>query len=182
MKTGYAPTRLKRGPGPADTSYEGYRPMDMERPPSLRTTGPQGGETGAATPSPGGTHPINALAELVADLIAATGLLPPDRLAVVKGAAGQGSLAAALLESGYASSEGIAKTLAARHQMPLVELGLTGVNPEAANLVPLHVLERVVAIPYALEGDTLRIAVADPSNLHGMDELRLATKHSVELA
>src|SRR5919202_291941 len=157
--------------------------MDTERPPSLRTTGPQGGEAGsAASPPLGGQHPVNALAELVADLIAATGLLPPDRLAMVKGAAGQGSLAAALLESGYASSEGIAKTLAARHQLPLVELGLAGVNPEAANLVPLHVLERVVAIPYALEGDTLRIAVADPSNLHGMDELRLATKHSVELA
>jgi type IV pilus assembly protein PilB len=43
------------------------------------------------------------------------------------------------------------------------------------------VLERVVAIPYALRGDTLLVAVADPANLHGIDELRLATRHPVEL-
>src|SRR5919201_2649387 len=125
--------------------------MDMERPPSLRTTGPQGGEAGsAASPSIGGQHPVNALAELVADLIAATGLLPPDRLAMVKGAAGQGSLAQAILDSGVASSEGIAKTLAARHHLPLVDVALTGVDATAGDLVALHVLERVVPTPYAL--------------------------------
>jgi type IV pilus assembly protein PilB len=38
-----------------------------------------------------------------------------------------------------------------------------------------------MAIPYALRGDTLLVAVADPANLHGIDELRLATRHPVEL-
>jgi type IV pilus assembly protein PilB len=156
--------------------------MPEERPPSLRTTGPQSGAgaqpaSGLRGPAP----PINALAELVADLIASTGLIPPDRLAMVRGQAGQGSFSQALLESGVASSEGIAKTLAARHHLPLVDLALTGVDASAGDLVALHVLERVVAIPYALEGNTLRVAVADPSNLHGMDELRLATRHTVEL-
>src|ERR671933_2722675 len=156
--------------------------MDTERPPSLRTTGPQGGEAGSAAPPPlGGQHPINALAELVADLIAATGLLPPDRLAMVRGQAGSGSLSQAILDAGVASSEGIAKTMAARHQLPLIELAAVGVDNEAAQLVPLHVLERVVAIPYKLDGDTLRVAVADPSNLHGIDELRLATKHAIDV-
>jgi type IV pilus assembly protein PilB len=43
------------------------------------------------------------------------------------------------------------------------------------------VLERVVAIPYGLAGGVLRVAVADPGNLHGIDELRLATKYPLEL-
>src|SRR6266540_2779895 len=107
----------------ADTSNEGY--MDIERPPNLRTPGT---EQGSATPLGGarlgGTPPINALAELVADLIAATGLVPADKLALVRGAAGQGSLAKALIEQNVASSEGLARTLAARHQIPLVDLEL----------------------------------------------------------
>jgi type IV pilus assembly protein PilB len=156
--------------------------MDNERPPNLRTPGT---EPGTASPPGGarlgGTPPINALAELVADLIAATGLVPADKLALVRGAAGQGSLAKALVEQNVASSEGLARTLAARHQIPLVDLALTGVADEASKEVPLHVLERVVAMPYALNEGTLYIAIADPGNIQGIDELRLATRHPLEL-
>ena len=52
---------------------------------------------------------------------------------------------------------------------------------DAAEQIPLHVLERVVAIPYSLDDGTLRIAVADPGNLHGIDELRLATRYPLDL-
>jgi type IV pilus assembly protein PilB len=157
--------------------------MDIERPPNLRAPGT---EPGSATP-PGGAGlggsppPINALAELVADLIAATGLVPADKLALVRGAAGMGSFAHALVENNVASSEGLAKTLAARYQMPLVDLALTGVAEEASKEVALHVLERLVAVPYALDNGTLRVAIADPGNIQGIDELRLATRYPLDL-
>src|SRR3954462_1906901 len=159
------------------------RDMDIERPPNLRSPG---SEPGSATP-PGGAGfggpppPINALAELVADLIAATGLVPADKLALVRGAAGMGSFAHALVEQNVASSEGLAKTLAARYQMPLVDLALTGVADEASGEIQLHVLERLVAVPYALDNGTLRVAIADPGNIQGMDELRLATRYPLDL-
>jgi type IV pilus assembly protein PilB len=158
--------------------------MDIERPPNLRTPGT---EPGSATP-PGGAGlrgpapPINALAELVADLIAATGLVPVDKLALVRGAAGMGSFAHALVEQNLASSEGLAKTLAARYGMPIVDLALTGISDEATGEIALHVLERLTAVPYALENGVLKVAVADPGNIQGIDELRLATRHQLELA
>jgi len=157
--------------------------MDYERPPNLRTAGDQ--PTSAAPPGGarlgGPAPPINALAELVADLIASTGLVPADKLAVVRGAAGPGSLAQALVEGGIASSEGIARTLAARHQLPLVDLAVSGVAPNAAKEIPLHVLERIVAIPYAIENGALRIAIADPGNIQAIDELRLATRYPLDV-
>jgi len=125
---------------------------------------------------------INVNAELVADLLAATGLLSDDKLNVLRGVAGQGSLAQALVAEGFAASEGVARMLAARHHVPLVDLPFTGVDKKATELVPLHVLERLVAIPYALDGDSLRVAIADPADLHAIDELRLATRHQLELA
>ena len=71
--------------------------------------------------------------------------------------------------------------LAVRHHLPVVDLPTVGVAVEASQLIPVQTLERSVAVPYELEGDVLRVAVADPGNLHAIDELRLATKHSLEL-
>src|SRR5439155_909091 len=96
-------------------------------------------------------------------------------------AAGMGSFAHALVEQHVASSEGLAKTLAARYQMPLVDLALTGVAEDASGEIALHVLERLVAIPYAFDNGTLRVAIADPGNIQGIDELRLATRYPLDL-
>src|SRR3954447_17015791 len=142
-------------------------------------------EEQAATPvgAPPPAFPgVNAPAELVADLLAATGLLSEDKLNVLRGAAGQGSLAQAIVSEGFAASEGVARILAARFHLPLVDLAVTGVNKEAAGAVPLHVLERLTAIPYELSGGLLKVAIADPSDVHAIDELRLATRHQTELA
>ena len=135
--------------------------------------------TSAATPSLGID---NMPAELVADLIEATRLVPLDRLAPVRGLARQGmSFADALVSEGLASSEGVARMRAARHRLPLVDLRLTSVSAEASVLVPLHVLRRAVALPYQLEGETLHVAIADPQNVHAIDELRLATRFQLSL-
>jgi type IV pilus assembly protein PilB len=133
--------------------------------------------------APGGAPGINETAELLADLLAATGLIPDDKLALARGRAGAaGSLAQALIEEGVASGDGIARTLAARYQLPLIDLAAVGVDPKAAKAVQLHVLERSAAIPYAIEGDVLHVAVADPGNVHAIDELRIATRLTIELA
>ncbi len=158
--------------------------MDTDRPPKLRTVGPAAGEPAASDASP--LHVafgVNETAELVVDLLAATGLISADKLALVRGRAGQsGSLAQAIVDEGVASSDGIARTLAVRYHVPLVDLAATGVSPDAAQQIPFHVLERVTAVPYALENDALRVAIADPGNLHGIDELRIATRFPLELA
>jgi type IV pilus assembly protein PilB len=158
--------------------------MDSERPPNLRTlarpgeTAPAAQTTARSLAAPFG---VNAMTELVIDLLYATNLVPADKLALVRGRAGQGSLSQAIVDEGVAPPEGIARSLAVRHQVPLVDLALAGIAKDAADQIPLHVLERVLAVPYAREGDTLRIAVADPGNLHGIDELRLATRYTIEL-
>jgi type IV pilus assembly protein PilB len=151
--------------------------------PNLRSAGKaddkKTADGGAAPPAFGGG--VNATAELVADLLAATSLLSEDKLNSVRGAAGQGSIAQAIVDEGYAASEGVARMLAARFHLPLVDLALNAVGEEAAKAVPLHVLERLVAIPYELEDDTLRVAIADPGNVNAIDELRLATRYQVDL-
>ena len=156
--------------------------MDPEQPhlrPIATDGEPLAAAEGAASSPP---FEIDPTVELVADLIESTALLPGDRLALVRGRTHQGgSFAEALLAEGLASSEGVARMLAAHHRLPLIDLRLTGVAAEASVLVPLHVLRRVVALPYRLEGETLHVALADPQNMHAIDELRLATRHQLSL-
>jgi type IV pilus assembly protein PilB len=160
--------------------------MDLKRPNKLRLSGESGADQASPPDAGGGLRspgpPVNEVAELVADLIEATGLVSTDRLAAVRGRVKQGgSFSQAIVDEGVATSEGLARTLASRFQLPFIDLPLTGVAEEAAREIPTHVLERVVAMPYALEGSTLQVAIADPSNVNAIDELRLATRYSLEL-
>jgi type IV pilus assembly protein PilB len=131
----------------------------------------------------GGSDHVNELAELVADLLEATGLVQPDRLAAARSRAGGGSLAQALIDEGLASSEGVARVLAERYRLPFVDLLDERVSPNAMELVPLQVLDRAVAVPYRLDGNTLHVAIADPADIGAVDELRLAaSRFQLELA
>jgi type IV pilus assembly protein PilB len=129
-----------------------------------------------------GAAAVNDLAELVADLLEATGLIPPDRLAAAKRVAGAGSLAQALVDEGLASAVGVARVRAERHRLPYVDILSERVQPEAVEQIPLAVLERAAALPYRIEGNALRVVIADPANIAAIDELRLASVLQVELA
>jgi type IV pilus assembly protein PilB len=152
--------------------------MDAERV-SLRTPTDDDSPEGNPVPLQLAARPVS---ELVAEVVEATGLIGADALKAVRERSRSGSFSHALVQQGMGSGERVARDLAERFGMPLVDLPLVGVSREAAHRLPLHVLERVSAIPYAHEDGVLRVAIADPQNLHGIDELRLASDSPVELA
>ena len=132
---------------------------------------------GPATPAP-----ISQLmGELVVHLLETTGLIPEAKTTVLREKAKHQPVVQVLIDEGLASSEAIARIVAAQHGLPVVELGAGGIDPIAAEAVPLHVLEQVNAIPYAFDGDELCVAISDPQNIHGIDALRLASRHPIAL-
>jgi type IV pilus assembly protein PilB len=70
-------------------------------------------------------------------------------------------------------------TLGGSGHLPVADLR-GGVDEDAARAIPLRVLRRAVAVPYRLEGDRLKVAIADPSNVQAIDELQLATSFRVD--
>jgi type IV pilus assembly protein PilB len=149
--------------------------------------GIDGVETGdggvTPVPPPGAGIAPNRTAELLSDLLESTGLISRERLAEARLRAGAGSLAQAIADEAASAgdSSGKARALAAKHHLPFIDFGEVTVAKEAIESIPTHVLERVVALPYALEGNVLRVAIADPSDVHRVDELKLATRHTLEL-
>jgi type IV pilus assembly protein PilB len=141
------------------------------------------------TPPPGAGIAPNAVTELVSDLIETTGLVPVDRLAAARSRAGTGSLAQAIVDEGLAAPgvdvpepSSLGRLRVDHSHLPSVDLAAEGVVKAAAQSIPTHVLERAVAIPYKLEDNRLYVAVADPTNVQAIDELRIATRYTLEIA
>jgi type IV pilus assembly protein PilB len=155
--------------------------MELDRPAQLRTPAAEATEASSAGPLRP-AFPVNALAELVADVVEQTGLLSPADVTVARSAGKTSSFAQALVDEGLAAPERVATALSARFGMPIVDLLETGVSADAAKEIPLHVLERIMAIPYAIENGLLKVAIADPQNVNAIDELKLATRLPLALS
>jgi type IV pilus assembly protein PilB len=151
------------------------QPAELRSPDADEETRPKAGPLRSA-------FSVNGLAELVADVVEQTGLMSTEDVATVRARARTGSFPQALIDEGLASGERVAEALGTRFGMPLVDLLETGVAADAAGEIPLHVLERVVAIPYQIQDGVLRVAIADPQNVNAIDELKLATRLPLELS
>src|SRR5262245_37881436 len=85
----------------------------------LRTSTNLGDTAGTGAPPGAASEPgFDTVADLVADLLGATEIVPRDRLASARGRAGAGSLAEALRDEGYGQAEGVARSLARRNHLP----------------------------------------------------------------
>ncbi len=159
---------------------------DLQNLPGAGTNAEEGSSVEPAHP-PGAIAP-SAVNELVADLLETTGLVSPDRLAGVRSAAIGGSIAQAIVDEGLAApgvdtpppspigARGLRQVATDHSHLPQIDLNAEGVDKNAAGQIPAHVLERAMAIPYKLEDDRLFVAVADPTNVQAVDELRIATR------
>ena len=97
--------------------------------------------------------------------------------------AGGASFSQALVEEGFASALGVR---AAARRGATTFRSSTSRSPASRRGRPrsiaLAVLERVCAIPFSSDGTTLKVAITDPQDVHGIDELRLATRLPVEFS
>ena len=150
--------------------------MNFDNHPDLRLVNDQDDQGG----SPSNPAEERGHSELVSEVIGETGLMPPETLEQVRTRAVGGTFSQALIDEGFASALGVARTLAEQYHLPLVDLAVAGVDTEASKTIALPVLERVCAIPFASDGATLKLAITDPQNVRGLDELRLATRRPIE--
>ncbi|HEX5467978.1 MAG TPA: GspE/PulE family protein [Gaiellaceae bacterium] len=168
--------------------------MEFDDLQNLSNTGTSGEEASSAKPRPpAGAFAPNPVNELVADLLETTGLIAPDRLAGVRSSAAGTTISQAIVDEGLAApgvdtpppsplgARGLRQVAGDHSHLPRVDLALEGVDKNAAGQIPTHVLERALAIPYKLEDDRLYVAVADPTNVQAVDELRIATRYTLEI-
>ncbi|MEI8299447.1 MAG: type IV-A pilus assembly ATPase PilB [Pseudomonadota bacterium] len=110
------------------------------------------------------------------------GLLDESAMAdAVKGARdAHQNLVAYLVSRNIIESREIAITAAALFGVPLLDLDCVQVDLDTVKLVSDKLLAKHRVLPLMKRGRRLFIALSDPTNLHGLDEIRFSTSLNVE--
>ena len=86
-----------------------------------------------------------------------------------------------LISENLVSSTDIAKALARRLTIEYVELGEISLSGETLGLIPFDTCSRYDVIPIGEQGGSLLVAMADPTNVFALDDLRLVTGRDVRV-
>jgi len=81
-----------------------------------------------------------------------------------------------LVKLGLVSELEITKILARQYRMPAVDLSRFEVDPKMLKLVPADMATKGVVLPLKREGRTLTVAMADPTDLGLLEDLKFVTR------
>ena len=90
------------------------------------------------------------------------------------------NLGYALAKLGYLSDGEMTNFLSAQYRVPAVNLDEYEIDPEVLKLVPQDVAEKHRIVPLSRAGSSLIVAMADPTNLHAIDDIKFLTAFNVE--
>jgi type IV pilus assembly protein PilB len=90
------------------------------------------------------------------------------------------SLVTHLVASNLATARDIAISASNEFGVPLLDLDVVVPDPDAARAVSHKLLQKHRVLPIMKRGKRLFLAVADPTDLHALDEIRFQTSMSIE--
>lgn len=90
------------------------------------------------------------------------------------------SLLRVIAEKGYASEKMVAEALARASNFEYIDLPEIEIDPTAVALVPEDIMRKHSIIPFAINGNKLKVAIADPSNVIAIDDLTVITGYEIE--
>ena len=118
----------------------------------------------------------------ISDVIVEMGFLPRERVeaAVAEGKSAGRAPEILLLESQAITADQLARATAQRFGLPHVDLAVFKADVGALNLIGAQAARRLAAAPIGFdEAGHLLVAMADPSNVLALDDLKLMTGHEV---
>lgn len=84
-----------------------------------------------------------------------------------------------LVKQGLVEENAITKVLARQYRMPAVDLSRFEVDPHISKLIPSDMALKHTVLPLKREGRTLTVAMADPTNLGLIEDLKFITRYDL---
>jgi type IV pilus assembly protein PilB len=122
------------------------------------------------------------LTERLGELLIKRNFITPEQLKKaseeqkVKG----GRLESNLVRLGYIKEDELLSFLSAQYRVPSVKISKMEINPNVIKLVPSSVSKKYFILPINRVGPKLTLAMADPSNIVVIDEIKFMTGFNVE--
>jgi len=120
-------------------------------------------------------------ADRLGDLLVREGLLTIEQLnkALQEQATNGDRLGLTVVKLGLVPETTVVKLLARQHRMPAVDLSRFEVDPRLLKLIPADVASRHTVLPLKRDGRQLTVAIADPTNLGVVDDLKFITRYDI---
>lgn len=90
------------------------------------------------------------------------------------------NLSYTLAKLGYISDSEITDFLSNQYRLPAINLSEYEIEPEVIKLVSKEVCDKHKILPVSRSGSSLIVAMADPTNLHAIDDIKFLTGYNVE--
>ena len=91
-----------------------------------------------------------------------------------------GKLGKAFVSLGYVKDEEITSLLSRQYGVPSINLDHFEVDPAIIKIIPAETARKYQILPLSRSGATLTIAMADPTNVFAMDDIKFMTGYNVE--
>ena len=127
------------------------------------------------------TAPAAATGMRLGDLLLKEGLISREQLdkALLEGKQNGTRLGYALVKLVFVQETDNTKMLARQFRMPAVDLSRFEVDPRIAKLIPADLATKHLVLPLKRDGRTLTVAMADPTNLGVIDDLKFITRYDI---
>lgn len=122
------------------------------------------------------------MAERLGEMLVKAGLITEDQLqeALQQQKANGGKLGTNLLRMGYVKEEEVTSLLSEQYGVPAIHLEHFEIDEATIKHIPAEVAQKYMVIPIERTGSTLTVALADPSNVFALDDIRFITGYQVE--
>src|SRR5215210_6509228 len=125
--------------------------------------------------------PVPATAERIGDLLMREGLITREQLdrALLEQKQNGTRVGYNLVKLGFIPETELTRMLARQYRMPAVDLSKFEVDPRIAKLIPTDLAIKNLVLPLKKDGRTLTVAMADPTNLGIIDDLKFITRYDI---
>src|SRR4051812_30003260 len=122
-----------------------------------------------------------AAAERLGDLLVREGLITREQLEKALQEQRQNGTRVGynLVKLGFIQETELTKMLARQYKMPAVDLSRFEVDPRIAKLIPADLAIKHLVLPLKRDGRTLTVAMADPTNLGVLEDLKFITRYDI---
>jgi len=85
-----------------------------------------------------------------------------------------------LVQMGFVTEEQVTTCLSRQFGVPSVNLANYGIDRDVTKLIPMEVAKKYLVMPISRVGMTLTVAMADPSNVFAIDDIKFMTGYNIE--
>jgi type IV pilus assembly protein PilB len=116
------------------------------------------------------------------DRLVSNGLITPEQLrrALSEQRGTSDKLGTILVRLGFLSEDKLVAFLSRQYSVPSIVLSQLEIDPEVLRLIPAQLAQKHDVLPVQREGNTLTLAMADPTNVLALDDVEFMTNLQVQ--